>query len=330
MNLYRVALLYILLVNWQVKSGEAMAGIKDVLYVRFKVTDLQAQKQFLNDFGFQTQIEDDLLMARGTDSSPYIYLAEASDTPAFISVGFEAESEDALRDIAAIDGVPVETNALPGGGLIARLIDPNGFAVEVVTQIAHSPELPVAGRSGLNDGSTKQRLGQRVALDASACLIKRLGHVVLMVEDFPETFDWYQQRLGLLISDEIVMDQDGQEQTLGAFTRCNRGATFVDHHTLFFIHAGQADFNHAAFEVANWDVLMQSHYTLKKAGHQHSFGVGKHILGSQTFDYWKDPNGFMLEHFTDGDLFNESFGSHKRSPEELLGTLWGPEGMPGQ
>jgi hypothetical protein len=63
---------------------------------------------------------------------------------------------------------------------------------------------------------------------------------------------------------------------------------------------------------------------------RHPFGVGKHILGSQVFDYWKDPDGFMLEHFTDGDLFNESFGSHKRSPEELVGMRWGPDGMPGQ
>jgi hypothetical protein len=83
----------------------------------------------------------------------------------------------------------------------------------------------------------------------------------------------------------------------------------VDHHTLFFINADQAGFNHAAFEVTNWDALMSSHYALLKAGHRHSFGVGKHILGSQTFDYWKDPDGFTLEHFTDGDLLNESFGS---------------------
>ena len=49
-----------------------MPNIKDVLYVRFHVTDLQAQKQFLEDFGFQTKLEGDLLMARGTDDSPYI------------------------------------------------------------------------------------------------------------------------------------------------------------------------------------------------------------------------------------------------------------------
>ena len=113
-----------------------MTGIKDVLYVRFCVTDLQAQQKFLDDFGFQTRIDDGLLMARGTDGSPYIYLAEEASEPAFVSVGFAAESEAALRDIAAIDGTPIETNPLSGGGLIARLTDPNGFSVEVVADIA--------------------------------------------------------------------------------------------------------------------------------------------------------------------------------------------------
>ena len=70
-----------------------MAIIKDVLYVRFRVTDLQAQQRFLDDFGFQTSIDDGLLLARGTDGSPYIYLAEESSEPAFVSVGFAAESE---------------------------------------------------------------------------------------------------------------------------------------------------------------------------------------------------------------------------------------------
>ena len=307
-----------------------MGAIKDVLYVRFYVTDLRVQQQFLEDFGFKSEIDNGLVIARGTDGSPYIYVAEQSSEPTFVSVGFTAESETELRNLAALDDVPVESNNMPGGGLIARLTDPNGFSVEVVANVTDSPLLTVACRSGFNDGAEKQRLGERVAFAAPECLIKRLGHVVLMVNDFSETFEWYQRRFGLLISDEIVMNEEGKEQTLGAFTRCNRGEKYVDHHTLFFINAGDADFNHAAFEVANWDVLMQNHYKLKKAGHRHSFGVGKHILGSQIFDYWKDPDGFMLEHFTDGDLLNESFGSHKRGLEDLLGTHWGPDGMPGQ
>ena len=310
--------------------GENVGTIKDVLYVRFSVTDLQMQQQFLVDFGFKAEINDGLLIARGTDANPYIYIAEQSSEPAFVSVGFAAKSEAVLRNIAANDGVPIETNDLPGGGLMARLTDPNGFSVEVVANLADSPFLTAASRSGLNDGLEKHRLGERVTFAEPDSLIKRLGHVVLMVTDFNETLEWYQKRFGLLISDEIIMDNEGKQETLGAFTRCNRGEEYVDHHTLFLINADRAGFNHAAFEVTNWDALMSSHYKLMKAGHHHSFGVGKHILGSQTFDYWKDSDGFMLEHFTDGDLLNESFGSHKRGLEDLLGTHWGPDGMPGQ
>ena len=73
---------------------------------------------------------------------------------------------------------------------------------------------------------------------------------------------------------------------------------------------------------------MAGHYSLKEAGYQHSWGIGKHLLGSQVFDYWKDPHGFTLEHFTDGDLMNAEFGSHKAPVEQLLGSHWGPEGAP--
>jgi hypothetical protein len=43
-------------------------------------------------------------------------------------------------------------------------------------------------------------------------------------------------------------------------------------------------------------------------------------LGSQVFDYWKDPNGFTMEHFTDGDLFNASSGSEKWPVDVALGS----------
>ena len=73
-----------------------MPNIKHVQYVRFRITDLQAQKQFLEDFGFQTKLEGDLLMARGTDDSPYIYLAQEAAKPGFVCLGFAAESADGI------------------------------------------------------------------------------------------------------------------------------------------------------------------------------------------------------------------------------------------
>jgi catechol 2,3-dioxygenase-like lactoylglutathione lyase family enzyme len=149
---------------------------------------------------------------------------------------------------------------------------------------------------------------------------------VLGVSDFPAAKAWYQQRLGLIVSDEIYAGDESN--ALGAFMRCNRGSEFVDHHTLFLLGGQAPGFNHAAFEIADWDSLMEGHYELQHAGYKHSWGIGKHLLGSQVFDYWRDPHDFLLEHFTDGDLMNESFGSHTAPIGKLLGAFWGPEGGP--
>jgi catechol 2,3-dioxygenase-like lactoylglutathione lyase family enzyme len=303
--------------------------IRDLIYVRFRLPNLQQQQPFLEDFGLKTTLVGDRLWARGTDAVAFSYLAEQGE-PSFAGIGFEASSEAALEFIAAIDGVPVEDSDLPGGGKLIRLTDPSGHTVEVVWGMTKQPALASPNRPALNNSQATPRLGERVALTPGDAIVKRLGHCVLMVKDFRESEAWYKSRFGLITSDEIFVPNEQGDFTLGAFLRCDRGDEYVDHHTLFLVHAGKAEFNHAAFEVADWDVLMKSHYDLERAGYRHSFGVGKHLLGSQVFDYWKDPYGFMVEHFTDGDLFNVASGSFRKPISEMAGNLWGPDGGPGQ
>ncbi len=302
-----------------------MSGIADILYVRFQVADLARQQQFLEDFGFAVEMAGGLLLARGTDPNRYIYVAQQGE-PRFLGLGFEALSQEDLARIAAMDGVAVEPLSLPGGGLIARLQDPDGIEIDLVYGIEKPEPLPVPTRQPVNTGDERPRIGERVVLGSADKVVKRLGHCVLNVTDFRNSEAWYKERFGLLTSDEIYVGTE--DNTLGAFFRCNRGERYVDHHTLFLVGTGSPDFNHAAFEVADWDSLMLGHDRLLKQGYEHRWGVGKHLLGSQVFDYWKDPEGFTLEHFTDGDLFNESFGSHKAPVEQLLGSHWGPDGAP--
>lgn len=302
-----------------------MNGVRDLLYVRFSLSDLEAERAFLDDFGLEARIAGDTLLARGTDANAYIYIA-TRDEDAFQGIGFEADSMAALERIASIDGVPIEPiTDLPGGGHRARLTDPDGFDVDIVFGLDPVPPLPIPTRNAFNSGADRPRLGERVVLPESRQIVKRLGHCVINVTDFRESEAWYKERIGFITSDEICLEDD---RALGAFFRLNRGAEYVDHHTLFCVGVGEPAFNHAAFEVADWDTLMLGHYRLQAASYQHRWGVGKHLLGSQVFDYWKDPHGFTLEHFTDGDLLNESFGSHTQPIEKLLGTHWGPEGAP--
>ena len=299
-----------------------MTGIADILYVRFRVPDLEVQQKFLDDFGFVTRRENGALLARGTDANPFIYVAEQGEA-AFLGLGFEVLSKADLERIAAIDGAPITANDAPGGGLVARLHDPDGLPVELVYGLDKPAAITPPKRQPLNFGEQRRRLGERVSYQVAPGSVKRLGHCVINVTDFRASEAWYKERLGLITSDEIYMGQE--DRVLGAFMRCNRGELHVDHHTLFLIGSGKLEFQHAAFEVADWDSLMLGHDLLHKAGYKHSWGVGKHLLGSQVFDYWKDPNGFTVEHFTDGDLVNESFGSHKAPIEQLLGCHWGPE-----
>jgi len=51
--------------------------------------------------------------------------------------------------------------------------------------------------------------------------------------------------------------------------------------------------------------------------------MGRHILGSQIFDYWNDPAGDKHEHYCDGDLLTAEvpMGVHPVSREAM--SQWG-------
>jgi catechol 2,3-dioxygenase-like lactoylglutathione lyase family enzyme len=144
---------------------------------------------------------------------------------------------------------------------------------------------------------------------------------VLKVRDFRASEKWYKDRFGFLTSDEVEAAKD---VPLGAFMRCDRGDKPADHHTLFLAQLpGPLGLLHAAFEVANLDDLMLGHQHLKAKKREAAWGVGRHIMGSQIFDYWKDPFGNELEHWTDGDLFTAADPPQKQPISALLAVQWG-------
>ena len=102
----------------------------------------------------------------------------------------------------------------------------------------------------------------------------------------------------------------------------------VDHHTLFLLQGPGSGLQHAAFEVHDWDDLMLGHDALEGGGYSHHWGVGKHILGSQVFDYWHDPFGNTMEHFTDGDLFDNTREPGLAAVQSLLAVQWGDRMQP--
>jgi catechol 2,3-dioxygenase-like lactoylglutathione lyase family enzyme len=300
--------------------------VEDVAYVRFRAPDLAEMRAFLEDFGLVViEATTTRLVARGAGSSPVAHVTELGDA-GFVGAAFRAESAADLQRLAAAQGVVVEALDLPGGGGVITLKDPDGHRVDVVAGQALAAPLPVTKAQAWNRSGAHERLRVTKRIAPGAANVVRLGHVVLNVSNFRASEQWYKERLGFITSDEIRLSP---QFALGAFLRCDRGAELTDHHTLFLVQARKGPgFNHAAFEVADLDDLMRGHQRLRDAGRHAEWGVGRHILGSQVFDYWRDPWGHTLEHWTDGDLFTAAEGSNIATVQDLLGVQWGPQAPP--
>ncbi len=299
-----------------------MIKVRDVAYVRFGAPDLDAMQRFLGDFGLAlTERENERIYARGSDPSPYVHVTEQGEA-GFRGVAFAAACEEDLRAAANLEGAsPVEKIDAPGGGRRVRFTDPDGHAVEVVHGREELPPLPVRGAEPYNQGSERVRFGKLQRVPAGPVAVKRIGHVVLRVSNFRQSLAWYQTRFGFLASDEVYLG--APENLITAFLRCDRGEEYTDHHTLLCVGVGGVAFDHAAFEVEDIDAVMVGHDHLQKEGYTHHAGIGRHVLGSQVFDYWRDPWGHVLEHFTDGDLLNARHETALHSPAAALGTQWG-------
>jgi catechol 2,3-dioxygenase-like lactoylglutathione lyase family enzyme len=300
--------------------------IEDIAHVRFRVPDLDVLETWLEGFGLRTAArEETRLFMRGRDGRPFVHAAELGE-PGFAGLGLRAASLTDLETLARAEGVAVEPLDAPGGGSVIRLTDPDGHLVEVVAGQGPGEAEAFSARPPWNSAEVRARFGAVKRTGRAPAHVVRLGHAVLNVSDFRTSEAWYKQRFGFITSDEIALSPDF---AIGAFLRCDRGATPTDHHTLFLVQSPKGPgFNHAAFEVRDLDDLMAGHDHLRAAGAAPAWGVGRHLLGSQVFDYWRDPWGNTLEHWTDGDLLTVDNGSNVASLQDLLDVQWGPASPP--
>lgn len=303
-----------------------MIKVDDIAFVRFQAPDLDKMESFLVDFGLvRAHRDDNALYMRGLDGDPYFHVTHKGE-PKFLGLAFEAKSEADLGAFAKAHDKKIETLDGPGAGKVVRVTDPNGFTVEVVAARKQSSPLAVPKTDLTNDARTQPRRDHVKRVQGGPAHVKRLGHCVLNVKDYRQSEAWYKQNFGLITSDEIYIGSE--ENAFGAFLRCDRGDLPADHHTLFMVGTGEPRFNHMAFEVVDYDDLMSGHHFLKTKNYAHEWGVGRHVLGSQIFDYWRDPWGHAIEHWTDGDLLTASWGSRKAPLDDLIGVQWGTNAPP--
>jgi catechol 2,3-dioxygenase-like lactoylglutathione lyase family enzyme len=304
-----------------------MIKATDIAYVRFRAPDLDKMEAYLLNFGMvRSARSDTALYMRGAGSDYTVHITELGDESAFLGFAMQAQSREDLDAFAGENSLTVTKRIEPGAGLHCKIQDPDGYCIEIVHGIDNLAERPRRHDQAVNTSKETGRPNIPVRQAGGPSRVVRLGHIALNVTDYAASFSWYNEKLGLIKSDEVFIGEESA--VLGGFTRCDCGDTPVDHHTIFFVGTGEPKFGHAAFEVENLDDLMIGHHVLVENKHTPVWGVGRHILGSQIFDYWADPWGNILEHWTDGDLYDNSIPSGLNSIEALIGNQWGEPAPP--
>jgi catechol 2,3-dioxygenase-like lactoylglutathione lyase family enzyme len=296
--------------------------VTDLAFGRLQSPSLDEAERFLTDFGMaKVERTRDALYMRGTDAAGPIHVTHWGPSR-FIGLGFYVESEEDLARFARVPGATgIEHVDEPGGGRRVRIADPHGYRMEVLHGRTPLAPLPVMQET-LNYGSDKlRRAGDLLRVGRRASQVKRIAHAVLMTRNAPEKVRWYREMFGLLPSDEIY--EGKPDNLIASFNRCDRGDAFVDHHTLLCFESPNVGLNHLSFEVQSFDDLMVGHEHLRSAGHRHVWGVGRHLLGSQIFDYWEDPWRRVHEHWTDSDVLNASARPGLHPVEVGLSCQWG-------
>lgn len=157
-------------------------------------------------------------------------------------------------------------------------------------------------------------------------LVHKLGHYGYVCKEFDQELEFYTSNFNFVPSDVLYHPQLTEVDVL-AFMHLDLGSTYTDHHILFLQRAPpevtKTYIHHSSYEVADFDTQLIGHQWLAKSGWKSVWGVGRHILGSQIFDYWQDSSGFKIEHYADGDLVNSSHET-KRDVAGAI-SVWGPE-----
>ena len=305
------------------RSRNPLIKVTGLSWLEFEKPDLDRAERFGADFGFTVADRTpDALLLRGRWASTACLVIRRGPQPRFAGVAFQAAARDDLDRLAGGTGGTVMAH---WGGHAVRLRDPSGYPVRVVHGVPEFPALPERAPLPLNFGTEPARVNATQRPARHPAEIQRLGHVALGTTRFQSALDWHLDTLGLIVSDFLYLDGQRERGPAMAFIRCDLGSVPADHHTLAMALMPQTGYLHSAYEVTDLDEVAASGEYLREHGYRHAWGLGRHIQGSQIFDYWRDPDKAMFEHYTDGDVFDCTM-EPGWAPMSVSGLAqWGPK-----
>lgn len=319
--------------EWRKREGidpSQQIKLVKLAHMRYQHPDLSEITQFLRDFGMSvTKKTDNARWFRGYGPDQYVYYAQKGPKE-FLGGAYEVESMADLEKAALLPGAGEikEMEDAPGGGYILTLNDPEGFPMNLIFGQKPVDPRPMPEILTANYEQEKPRVKAFQRFKPGPAAVHKLGHYGLCVRDFPAQVSFYTRNFNLVPTDFLFVpspDAPNGRKNVAVFSHIDRGSEPVDHHTFFMSTNKTSHVHHCSFEVHDFDTQQLGHAWLAEKNYKSVWGVGRHILGSQLFDYWWDTTGNMIEHYADGDLVDDTtpIGYGQASDEAL--AVWGPE-----
>jgi hypothetical protein len=260
-------------------------------------------------------------------------------TSGLMGFAFVAASLDDLQKLATehpdvlVPGVqPAPVTG--GGGSLVTLRDPDGSLVEVRCGFEPLEPLLMRGAKALitTENPDARPANAPIRPVYGPPEVVRLAHCVYFGAEILRTMAWYQHAFGFIVSDFQFTADPQDHRPVVAFMRVDRGAEPVEHHVFAVVSAPKAhvpSLEHVAYTVQDFDAIGEGYRYLEMrrdlgAKYTSAWGIGRHLLGSNIFDYWREPMGQMFEHTGDTDRLTSDFETGYWNFTSTAQHSWGP------
>lgn len=277
----------------------AIVNVKHVSHVTLKTQNVEQQAHFYTNMVGLGETQ--------RDSAGRVYLrcnanhhavvlmpsAEKGLDHYALDVGDPAALEAAAMALSNA-GISYETeeSGKLGQGPSLRLHDPDGYVVELIGGMAQVD--PTYGPRAVQP--------------------RKLGHVTLLVDDCKRSAEFYSEVLGFRVSDWV--------DDIFLWMRCN-----PDHHGLAFAKTGAIKMHHFALEVIDFSYLARQAEHLMQNGYVLLYGPGRHGPGQNRFEYFRDPEGNLVEFMCNLQQIwdDATYVPRVWNSKERWVNMWGPD-----
>jgi catechol 2,3-dioxygenase len=295
--------------------GADALGVHSLDQFVLTVPDVTKAEEFYGNFGLDIQ-RDGNALALKTFGHHHRWgsVIETQKTKALNHLSFGCYADDLPKLKARIEKNGVKLVDAPPG------FESNGIWFRnhenVLIEIKVAPKVSPDAKSQSEWVSVPAGAAGATVRDKSpAVRPRRLSHVLIFTKDIDASIRFYEQNLGLRLSDRAA--------DIVAFMHGIHGS---DHHMLALVKSTGPGFHHCSWDVGSINDIGLGAMRMADKGFTKGWGLGRHVLGSNYFHYVRDPWGSFSEYSCDIDYIpsDKRWPSGDHKPEDSF-YLWGPE-----